>query len=225
MRFPLFVTSLFLFALAGTLVSCDEDSAPEEPGGLALEWRVSPLGCKDSGVQIVTAEVQGPSAPAQVVFPCDTGRTVIEDLMPGRYNIRLYGVDQSGRATFASTKIDVGVSPGTITPITSLRLTAKEARLEVNWFFENGRLCAQNGVSEVSVGVYDKDAYAIDERTYACGTARGVIDGLQSGSYLIHVLGLAADGTGLVQGIKALDLQRGDDAVVEVELESCEEGC
>jgi hypothetical protein len=225
MRYALIATSLVLFVLSGALVSCDEDTPLEEPGGLSIEWRVAPLGCKDSGVQIVTAEVQGPSSPAQVVYPCDSGRTVIEDLAPGRYNIRLYGVDQTGRATFASAQFDVGVSPGTITPVEAVRLTAKEARLEVNWFFENGRLCAQNGVSEVSVGVYDKDAYAIDERIYSCGTARGVIEGLQSGSYLIHVLGLAADGTGLFQGIKALDLQRGDDAVVEVELESCEEGC
>lgn len=225
MRYQQLFPSLIAVALACAVVSCDEDAVSEDPGGLSLQWRVSPLGCKDSGVQIVTAEVQGPSAPSQVVFPCDTGRTVIEDLMPGRYTVRLYGVDLSGRATFASAQIDVGVSPGTITPIESLRLTAKEARLEINWFFENGRLCAQNGVSEVLIGVYDKDAYAIDERTYACGTARGTIEGLQSGSYLIQILGLAPDGTGLFQGIRALDLQRGDDAVVEIEMESCEEGC
>lgn len=225
MRYPLFLKSLLVIALATTGLSCDEDTETEEPGGLSLQWRVSPLGCKDSGVQIVTAEVQGPSAPSEVIFPCDTGRTVLENLAPGRYVVRLYGVDQSGRATFASTEVNVGVSPGTITPTDPIRLTAKQARLEINWFFENGRLCAQNGVSEVSIGVYDKDAYAIDERTYACGAARGYIEGLNSGSYLIHILGLAADGTGLFQGIKALDLQRGDDAVVEIEMESCEEGC
>jgi len=224
MRYP-FSKILLLIACTLLLWSCDEEVPIEDPGGLSIQWRISPLGCGDSGVQIITAEIQGPSAPSEVVYPCDTGRTLVDDLRPGRYVVRLYGIDQSGRATFASSEIAVGVSPGTITPVEPIQLTAKEARLDISWFFENGRLCAQNGVTDVSIGVYDHDAYAIDERSYACGTARGSVDGLQSGSYLIHVLGKGPDGVGLYQGIKAIELHRGDESVIEIEMDSCEEGC
>ena len=216
---------LLLVVLAAFLWSCDEEVAIEEPGGLSIQWRINPLGCLDSGVQIITAEIHGPSAPAEVVYPCDNGRTLVDNLTPGRYRVRLYGVDASGRATFASAEINTGVSSGTITPVEPIQLTAKAARVEISWFFQNGRLCAQNGVTEVTIGVYDYDAYAIDEQSYECGTARGAIDGLHSGAYLIHVLGKGADGVGLFEGLTPLDLRRGEEATIEVEMQSCEEDC
>ena len=42
---------------------------------------------------------------------------------------------------------------------------------------------------------------------------------------IMAVLGKGPDGIGLFQGIKAIELQRGDEAVIDIEMETCEEGC
>ena len=209
------------------LAGCGEEAESKDPGALSLSWRVSPLGCADSGVDLVAIEIDGPSTPptAGLVYACDVGRAVLEELDPGHYDIRLLGVDTTGKSTFVSESTSVGVSPKTITPVDQFRLTAKPARLEVSWYFDNGRLCSSNGVREIAIGVYDKDAYAIEEQVVQCESGQGVVEDLQSGSYLIEVLGMAADQTGLFQGLQPIDLKRGDQSAIEISLKECEEGC
>ncbi|MEL6181276.1 MAG: hypothetical protein AAFS10_20125, partial [Myxococcota bacterium] len=101
---------------------CNDDPEPEEPGVLSVAWRVSPLGCKDSGVETIAIDL---SNNTRLVYGCEDGRAAVENLTPGAYQFDLTGLDIDGKAIFESGTLDAGVDPGQVTHIDDIRLTAR----------------------------------------------------------------------------------------------------
>ncbi len=210
-----------------SMVGCAAPPAEEPPGDLSLSWRISPMGCEGSQVSRVEVSIQTPdkSYSEQIVYDCQTRRALIEDLVPRAYVVQLLGVEANGKTTFASESVRVGVGSGLTATMAEQRLTARPASLEVGWRFDDGRLCAVKGVERIAVGVYDADAFAIDEQVFDCVWGVGVIEGLRSGDYVIEAIGLSASGQGVFRGLGTVSLERGDHRSAEVVLESCEGGC
>lgn len=218
---------LCMVALCLSTSGCEEVDVSQEPGAVSLSWRISPMGCRQSGVQHVQIAIEGLEAAVteQVVFDCELGRALLEELLPGRYALTLIGVDDRGREIFTSGDMQIGVSPLVTTALDEIRLTAKAAVMDIGWYFDNGRLCASNSVERIAIGVYDKDAFAIDEATFECDLGVGTIFDLQSGAFIIEAVGLSADGTGIFRGLQEVQLDRGDHRHVEVVLKTCGNGC
>jgi len=221
----LIALALLTLAVTGPL-GCSDDEA-EDPGVLTIGWRVSPLGCDESGVEAVDVRLDGLDGQPSITrtLACASGRVILDDLDPGTYAFRLVGRDKAGQATFQSDETRVSVRPGRVTTMNAVRLTARPGALTVTWFFDNGHLCASNGVQYVLVGVYDLDAYAIAETLVDCNQGTGHVEGLQSGSFLVELIGLAPDMTGLYRGIEQIELERGDEIKLDVSLDTCGEGC
>ncbi|MBH24706.1 MAG: hypothetical protein CMH57_09700 [Myxococcales bacterium] len=208
--------------IAAAQIACNDDPEPEEPGVLSLTWRVSPLGCKESGVETVAIEL---SNNTRSTVGCEVGRAVVENLDPGAYQFNLLGLDADGKAIFESGPLDAGIDSGQVTNMDDVRLTARAGTLDVSWHFDNGRLCAANGVQEVLVAVYDTDAFAMGESLAACEDSVTTITGLKSGLFVVEVIATGADGIDLFRGVEELSIDRGDALSIDVTLEPCEQGC
>ncbi len=221
----IFTSILLIAALIGGC-SGDED-APPQPGTMSLSWKISPLGCEASGVENVEVEVYRKTGevPSRYLAACTAGRTTIDGLEPGRYLINVLGLDLDGKAIFETGEHEVPVYAGEIATPEQFRLTAKKAELIFSWAFDNGRLCAANGVSDVVVGVYDMDGFAIDEVAYACADGVGTVDGIPSGAFIIEAVGMAVDGSGLYRSLLEVAVERGDELNVDLQLQACAEGC
>lgn len=209
--------------------SCGEagDEGPGAPGSLSLAWRVSPQGCADSGVTHIQVGLEAAEGRGseQIIYECGARRALIEDLLPGAYDITLLGLDGSGAAIFETVTQRIGVASQRVTSLEEQRLTARPAVLDVGWFFANSRLCSSNGVERVIVGVYDADAYAIGEVEFACELGTGTVSDLQSGGYLVEVIGLSPEGKSIFRGLSSVELGRGERRTVEVPMEVCEGDC
>ena len=209
------------------LMGCQEVNVPQEPGAVSLSWRISPMGCNQAGVDHVQISIEGVDARVseRTVFSCGLGRALLDGVLPGRYNLTLEGVDKVGRGIFVSESLQIGVSPLTTTNLDEIRLTAKAATVDIGWYFDNGRLCAPNSIDRISVGVYDEDAFAIDEGEFDCELGVGTIADLQSGTYIIELLGMSASGASIYRGIREVSVERGEHQSFDVELSECLNDC
>jgi hypothetical protein len=210
----------------GAAADCDSQDKDEPPGAVVFDWRVSPRGCQESGVAQIQASLSGPTQPAAdaLVFPCADEEGTITQLAPGSYAVTLEGLTSDGKATFASERVPFNVSPQTVTTLTEeIRLAAKPARIDLSWFFANGRLCAFNGVSEVRVEVFDSDDFSAAQGRFVCEDGVGTIEALQSGSYTVEVLAISSEGEIKFREILEVEVGRGDVLPLEVRLENCED--
>jgi hypothetical protein len=185
------------------------------------------MGCTQAGVEHVQIAVEGIDARVSehTVFSCGLGRALLDGVLPGRYNLTLEGVDKVGRAIFISKPQQIGVSPLTTTNLDEIRLTAKAATVDIGWYFDNGRLCAPNSIDRISVGVYDEDAFAIDEAEFDCEVGVGTIADLQSGDYIVELIGLSSNGASIFRGIREVSVERGEHQSFEVQLSECPSDC
>lgn len=220
---PIGLVALLSVSLLG--LACNDTPEPDPPGVLSLGWRVSPLGCSESGVTTIELRLDGPEAITDI-YTCDDQRAVIDPIEPGAYNLTLTGRDSNGKAIFESAPdTAVGISPGKVTEVEPLRLTARTGTLYLSWYFENGRLCSHNGVDKVTIGLYDLDAFAIGETSATCSDAEAVIEGVKSGEYLIEAIGSGPDGAGVFRAVQPITVDRGDERSTELVLAPCEGGC
>lgn len=213
---------LALFSLA----ACGGEEA-EEPGVLSVGWRISPLGCQESGVKTVELKLTGLDDQPGLTqsWSCSAGRAILDSMEPGRYDLALTGIDAAGQTTFQSTTARLSVRPGRVTTYNDARLTARPGEVHVTWFFDNGYLCASNGVEQVFIGVYDADAYVMQETLVRCDAGTGSLGGLPSGRFYVEILALAPDMTSLFRGIEEIELDRGDDLSLDVPLQACAGEC
>lgn len=215
---------LLCFAL---LTGCGEDEEPDQPGVLSVSWRVSPLGCAESGVRNIEVALRGASAltTERLLVGCDAAGTAIDNLAPGKYLINLLGLNEDGKPIFETGEMAFGINAGEITDLGEQRLTAKQAALTVFWYFDNGRLCTANGIGDMAVAVYDTDGYLIEETSVSCESGGGIVENLKSGKLVIEVVGKGADGRGLYRGLQQVEVTRGDELNVEIAMIECAEGC
>jgi hypothetical protein len=216
---------LALVYLSGAASRCDAPEEGEPPGAAQILWRVSPLGCEAAGVEVIRVRMEGPTVPAPELlnFRCADELGLVDALEMGRYTVTLEGLDQDGDVTFLSPPMGFSVSPQTTTVTPTVRLSARAAQLEVAWYFENGRLCASNEVDQVVLSVFDADAFLVGEQAFPCDHGVGGLEGLQSGTFWVEVLGLSAGGVTLFRVLEQVELKRGQEATLELGLAACTE--
>lgn len=223
--------ALSLLALgyfSGAAARCDAPEEGEPAGAAQILWRVNPLGCEAAGVEVIRVILQGPTQPPPELlnFACRDEQGLVDVLEMGRYTVTLEGLDQDGDVTFLSPPMGFSVSPQTTTVTPTVRLSARAASLEVAWFFENGRLCSSNEVEQVVLSVFDTDAFLVGEQAFPCDHGVGGLEGLQSGTFWVEVLGLSAGGVTLYRALEQVELKRGQEASLELALPVCtEESC
>ena len=213
--------SKYIFVSSALLacVACGDSAPPLEDGALQLSWQVSPRGCDESGVTHVEISVDGPDSRTEV-FSCSALQASIEGLTVGKYHVLLNGLDDEGRNIFTSPETRKTVKSDYVTTVAHTRLTAKPAEIQVQWRFDNGRVCGANEVTEIEAVVFDKLDYEIARDTFKCDTGIGQLEGFTAGTYVIEAVTV---GTGTrFQGIQTVSVDRGDVGEIEIVLNVAE---
>jgi hypothetical protein len=203
-----------MFAIAwltGCVLTSQTESPEPEPGRLLLTWTVGARGCADAGVTEVEIEMGA----ARERIACEEGgATITGD--PGRYDVVATGFDAGGRPRYEGTTT-VTVPEGA-EATAHVTLSALPASLEVTWYFENGRLCAANGATDVHLVLFDEDDYVVDETTLPCDDGIASLAELESGEYGLLAEALDDAGALVFEGSLPVTLEKGDALSVEVEL-------
>jgi hypothetical protein len=186
--------------------------APRQ-GQVEVSWRVGSAGCE--AAEVTTIEVAlGDEVHA---FPCgDEGAMV--SAREGRHPLVLRGLDAGGVARYEGDGGRVEVQRGRVSSVPTVLLSALPATVAATWFFENGRLCSQNGVEQVEVTLFDDgDAIQLSE-TVPCEEGAIELEELEAGAYALLLLGRDGEGEVLYSGERPLDAGRGDQLSVEIVL-------
>jgi hypothetical protein len=202
---------LWMAWLTGCVLTAKTTTPEPLPGTLALTWSVGAGGCAESGVTDI--EIALGSVTERITCE-EGGATITGD--PGRYDVVATGFDADGVARYEGiTTVDLPEGGESNAHVT---LSALPASLEVTWYFENGRLCAANAVSDVHLVLFDEDDYVVAETTVPCDDGIADLPALESGDYALVAEGLDATGALAYSGALDLTLEKGDTTTVEVEL-------
>jgi hypothetical protein len=211
----LVVGGLIVLALAG----CGQEVEPLGMGSLALEWEVSPRGCLLADVDQVLMELKNERRHYVEVFDCERGQAFVDELSAGNYSLDVYGLDPSGRAIFAAPSRTLTIRSEVLNRTETLRLTARPATLDVEWVFDNGRVCGSNDVDVVEIAVFDESDFEMARHRFSCNDGEGRVPGLAAGSFLVEAAGLSR-GQVTYRGTVIVALKRGDESRTEIVLET-----
>jgi hypothetical protein len=213
-RIGLMASVLGLLAAA-----CSDEPAALPGGAMQLSWLVGTGGCEASGVDTVGVALVGGSSTTPTVYsyPCGQGSVTLSDLAPGTYDVSLYGNDPSGVARFGGQASNVQVRSEGTTTVATIRLSALPARIDVAWYFENGRLCSYNNVEDIEITLF-RDEYEIFSTTSECGPGTLLLEDIQADTYVIDLLGRDSQGVARFNGQDEVIVERGDTAQVEIRL-------
>lgn len=204
-------------AIGGCTTAVYPEGEPvEEPGQLELTWRVGTTDCSEAGLDQVVVYLDGEEVAS---FPCSDGYGEVGRLAPGRYMSRLIGRDVRGFARYDAVPGEVDVASGVATALPTAVLGALPGDIVVTWYFDNGRLCGANGVTEVEATLFD-DAYVVDSQVLECESGILSFQAIRAGDYQVHVMGRDPDGAALFDGVADLQLEKGGRTELEVMLET-----
>jgi len=187
-----------------------------DTGTLEVSWTVGPDGCDAAGVADVTVVLGGTLMGSAA---CSATTTSLPRIEAGQHVMQVFGLDADGVERYASDISQVMVLEGKTTVTDQQVLTALTARLDVTWYFANGRLCGTNDVADVDIAVWE-DGYLAAEHTAPCDDSEARVPGLPGGSYLVDLSGLDDDGEVLFGGTAEVVLGKGDQRDVEVRLDA-----
>ncbi len=242
------LTLLLLPALGTVQTGCDSDSPPD--GSAVISWRVggsgAGSGCEAAEIGLVEVELIHRGEIYDVASgDCDSQRIQFERVRPGKYDVRVLGYPLAqaaksrqrdpAEATFEGFFKGLEVRSNREAAPQEILLSARQGSIYVNWTFENGLMCASNGIDDVEILVFDMRGNKIYERTVRCdlsdyrdelppaeqaGPLRGVlIEGLYAEPLTVEVAGIDGAGIGAWLGVESFDLSRGEVRDVLVTLE------
>lgn len=200
-----------VMALTGCVVGSSVVDGTAPDGTIDLTWGVGSSGCEEAGVTdiVVTAgDVEGQ-------FACADGAAKL-DVPPGTYALEARGLDVGGVDRYSGTTT-VTVSSETSTAA-HVVLSALPGGLRVTWFFENGRLCASNGVTDIRATLFDDEDYVVDEVDASCEDGAVAFEDLEAGAYAAVVVGHDGSFVPKFQGEVDAVLEKGDQVEIEVQL-------
>lgn len=198
------------------LSGCGESVEPLEDGALALSWQVSPRGCESAGVVDVVATLDGPRGTVKT-FSCSDGTAEVHDLVPGRYDVTLEGLDERGQTIFESARESTQVHADGMARTPHIRLTAKPATFAVGWRFQDGRVCGAHAVESIDIRVFDKSDFELGQATFDCNDGVGDIGGFTAGDYVVEAVAQSDSGE-IFTGVATTFADRGQTVDVEVTL-------
>lgn len=214
-------TSVFAVLLGGCVIDPSLTPNPDdEPvsgeGIVEVTWAVGSAGCDAAGV----SDVQVLIGPLDETARCTDGSMRLQ-LPPDDYELVAIGLDVDGIARFQATDRSVSVFENETTIVPTLRLSAIPAKLSLFWRFDNGSLCAANGVSEIDIALFDNEQIINDFPVVVdCGPGLTEFDDIPAGTYDVSMFGLDPEGTAIFEATDEITLLRGEAASFELELES-----
>ena len=202
-----------LVAMTGCVVKGDETPEPLPDGTIIVAWEVGASGCEVAEVDTVQVTIDEETSS----FPCLDGTATFE-VPAGAYDIHLDGLDLQGATRYGGdTTVTVGADQ-TVNAPTAV-LSALPADLTVTWFFENGRLCSANGIEEVELTVFEDD-FVVDSIIAPCDDGTASLEDLVAGTYDVNLLARDSGGVAQFSGTETVDLQKGELAVMEIQLDA-----
>lgn len=156
-----FTPRLPLLALLGgaLLAACGDDPGPKA-GVLVVPFTLgNERSCEELGVVSVRAELDDGSYVETA--DCDAGKVRFELLMPGTYEVSVYGLDREGVEVVDSLEsglvnVTVVGEGTTVVAEPSLQLTASPAHLLVRWDFNFGS-CDSASIDTFALGAWRGD--------------------------------------------------------------------
>ncbi len=207
------------FALAAVLAAvatsgCNTESEPAPLGTLDLTWTLGPNSCEEAGLSRIAVELDDAVVREA---DCDDGGVVIEDLEPGNRQLTLTGLDADDVVRFAAKPETVRIVAEEVTDAEDVLLSALPARVDVTWYFTNGRLCSTNDIDDVELSVW-RDGFLEGSADAACDEGTASIAGLSSGTFVLELRALDRRGEAVTTTESEVVLDKGDRRELEVPL-------
>ena len=209
----------FVVLMAISLLGCHREEPRPVPGDIKVSWQVGTSSCAEAEVTSIAVFVDDEDEASE--FGCGDPSGTISSIDPGGHNLELYGRDKDdNNRYFGETGVTVKSDQTTTVP--TVQLSALPATLTTTWYFENGRMCGHNGVETVDISLFE-DEYLIDSAEADCAEGLHVLEDIKAGSYDVSVLGRDSQGVVTFVGETPVDLDKGDNLEVEVELSAKDE--
>lgn len=199
-----------------SMVGCGYEVEPFGEGSVLIDWEVAPLGCADSGVEIVEISLVRDGGSLRDESECEKGGMRIDGLDPGKYEVSLRGFPSGEPATFAAEAVEVTVPPDGQARVEGVELLALPGAARIQWAFDNQKSCAANGVQELELTVFDAGLHETYRVVTACAAGEYEVESLRAGKYLFRLR--AVDDAGHLEGVAEADLKKGTAVEVEVVL-------
>lgn len=198
----------------GCVVRGDKDGEPEDTtGSVDISWQMGPSGCEASGITEVEVSIGGVGG----TYPCEDEAATL--LVPGgTYDLTLLGLDAGGEPRFGGESAGVSVHGGSTTTVPTIVLGALPATLEVSWRFENGDLCANNGVEDVEAFLFDDQDVVQATLAAPCNEGSLLLEDIDAGTYTLLLNGNDAAGLEQFSGTAEIILDRGQTSDVTISL-------
>lgn len=203
--------NVFVFAAGCVVVKEPQTTGGSTTGEVDVSWQVGSAGCEASGVTDIEVSVGGVGG----VYDC-LAESAVLTVPAGSFAIAIEGLDAGGIPRY-SGESTVTVIGGQRVNVPTVLLGALPASVTASWYFENGRLCSQNGVDQIDVTIFE-DEFIVDSSVAPCDSGQLTIDNVQTGSYIISLLGRDAGGAAIYLGDSQITLEKGDSEYVEVML-------
>jgi hypothetical protein len=222
------LTLVLLLAATGCVVvhdgwdsssSTDSGSSTWEPpppavGDVEVGWQLGSAGCEAGGV----VDVEITLGTLVTTAPCADELAVV--VAPaGWADLVLRGLDADGVARYEGSGGEVRVHAGELVTAPTVLLSALPASIQASWFFENGRLCASNGVVDVEASLFDANDVLRASEIDACEASELRLGEVQAGPYVLLVLGRDDVGEAVFRGEAVIEAGRGDRIAVDVMLQ------
>lgn len=158
-----FRTAAALAVISGLGLACGGKQDPKA-GVLVVPYELgNHRDCSSLGVKVVRAELDDPMYVEEAL--CDSGEIRFEQVPPGSYHVRLFGIDHSGVAVMDSLQagdvpVNVVGDGTTVVADPAIMLTAAPARLSLRWNFGFGT-CDSAGVDRFAITAWRSDGSAL----------------------------------------------------------------
>lgn len=197
---------------SGSTWSSSTTPAPRE-GQVEVSWQVGAQGCEAAGVETIEVDLDGYTT----AFACaDEAATV--SVRQGRYRLILRGLDADGVARYEGDGGQVRVHNNQVTAAPTVVLSALPVTIEASWFFDNGRLCSQNGVSEIEANLFDSEDVLKGTQSVPCDVGVLAFEEVEADAYALLLLGRDGGGAVRYSGEGQIDAERGDRLDLEIVL-------
>lgn len=194
--------------------ACATDGEPAPVGALDVTWIFGPSSCEEADLSRVEIELDGALVREAA---CEEGGVIVEDLEPGTRQLQLRGLDLGGVERFAATPRTVSIVADEVTAQNDVLLSALPARVDVTWYFTNGRLCSTNAVDEVELSVW-RDGFLEGATEAACDDGSASIAGLSSGTFVVELRAIDGRGDAITTAESEVVLGKGDRRELDVPL-------
>ena len=200
-----------VFVSLASTVACGELVEPLGDAAVRATFSLAPGGCEGAGVDEVVLEVDG----AEVARgECAAGALRADAIAPGRYPIRLVGLDPSGVPTYGASLGEVTLRGDVMSTLEPARLTALPARAHASWRFWDGSVCGALGVESVEASVFDALGWEFATVTLPCDAGSGAIGEVPAGAHMVWVHAVGDDGA-RYEGVADVVLKRGGESTAE----------